>query len=110
MEGRETKWLNIRLAPKDRPDAKTEKYRVCTKDGTFLGEVKWFGQWRKYSFFPTECTAYESTCMRDIAQFMDDMMAERRAKKNGNEHDPLCDLCANHFANCEACKKDRGRA
>jgi hypothetical protein len=37
-------------------------------------------------------------------------MAERRAKKNGNEHDPLCDLCANHFANCEACKKDRGRA
>ncbi len=34
-----------------------------------LGEIKWFGRWRKYCFFPNPNTVYEEICMREIAYF-----------------------------------------
>jgi hypothetical protein len=45
--------------------------------GFVLGEIKWFSHWRKYAFFPYADTLYEQTCLREIAQFIDERMAER---------------------------------
>lgn len=56
------------------PKRKTKTSAVVPKgwggrECDVLGEVKWFGRWRCYSFFPKESTVYERTCLRDIALF-----------------------------------------
>jgi len=61
------------------PKQKTKKFLVCNKDnGSYLGVVKWFGSFRQYSFFPESDCVFEKTCMRDIADFMDKLMQERK--------------------------------
>ena len=57
---------------------KTCIWNVLTNDGFVLGQVKWFGRWRRYSFFPTSETVYEQTCLREIAQFIEDRTYEHR--------------------------------
>jgi hypothetical protein len=59
------------------PQRKTNIYEVCTRsklnpDIGFqrLGEIRWFGRWRKYSFYPLPDTIYEETCMREISLFI----------------------------------------
>lgn len=50
----------------------TKIWRVdtsSTPEGITIGWIKWFGRWRKYSFFPNNNTVYEETCMREIAHF-----------------------------------------
>jgi hypothetical protein len=60
---------------------KTKRYVVQTKDGQRLGSVSWYGAWRCYAFFPDSDTLYEHVCLREIAAFLDGLMAERRAAK-----------------------------
>ena len=35
-----------------------------------LGVIKWFGRWRKYSFFPEPGCVFEEKCLADISEFM----------------------------------------
>ena len=52
------------------PRPKTKVWAVLSKDGGLqIGLVSWYGPWRKYCFFPTECTVFEQVCLRQIAQF-----------------------------------------
>lgn len=37
--------------------------------GPELGQVRWFGRWRKYAFFPEGGKVFEETCMREISYF-----------------------------------------
>ena len=46
-----------------------------------LGTVKWFGRWRKYSFFPELNTVYEQDCLRDIAEFCETITRQHRENK-----------------------------
>ena len=71
----------------DSPSGKTAIWQVSTavKDregnphpGVPLGQVKWFGKWRKYSFFPLQETLYEETCLRDIADFCQTLTQVKR--------------------------------
>ncbi len=51
---------------------KTQEWCVFTLNGEeLLGEIKWFGRWRKYCFFPLEETVYEEKCLREIAIFIE---------------------------------------
>lgn len=54
------------------PERKTNIYEVLEKGDVRarLGEIRWFGRWRKYAFYPVEGTLYEETCMREIALFI----------------------------------------
>lgn len=54
------------------PQRKTNIYEVLEKGNirSILGQIKWFGRWRKYVFEPTEKTVYEETCLREIALFI----------------------------------------
>ena len=68
---------------------KTNIYEVLPKGepGSFrlmLGQIRWFGRWRKYCFFPSTDTVYEETCMRDISQFIEEETKAHRAKKNAS--------------------------
>ena len=55
----------------DDPNRKTDIWEVVAKkDGALLGEVKWFGRWRKYSFFAAPECIFEEVCLGDIADFL----------------------------------------
>lgn len=53
---------------------------VAQRDGAKLGEVKWFGRWRKYCFFPID-SIFEEVCLREIAAFIEGETKRHRAKK-----------------------------
>lgn len=74
----ESKWLNFELFEKGE---KTSKYDVTTKDGIHLGVIKWFGRWRRYSYFTSNDPILEPQCLRDIANFIDGLMEERKKNK-----------------------------
>lgn len=58
---------------------KTKIFEVRSLEGEFLlGEIRWFGRWRKYAFFPDADTIFERDCLMDIADFLDKVMLERR--------------------------------
>jgi hypothetical protein len=40
------------------------------KSRAVLGEVKWFGPWRRYCYFPTVQAVYSAGCLNDISHFM----------------------------------------
>lgn len=73
-------WIFFRLKKKGE---KTDVYEVLTRDEKLkLGEVKWFGRWRKYSFFPEPETVFETACLGDIQNFLFELMEKRRLGKN----------------------------
>ncbi len=59
-------------------------YSSKDEDGTNLaiGEIRWFGRWRKYAFFPDRDTIYEQDCLRDLAQFCEDKTKAHRSKNH----------------------------
>ena len=58
---------------------KTQYFTVKTKSSLEeIGHISWYGQWRKYVFFPDENTLYDSGCLKDIVDFLDALMSERR--------------------------------
>lgn len=59
----------------------TDRYEVLTKTVNAIGQVRWFGSWRKYCFFPYEETVYEEVCLREIAEFCEKVTKEHKAKK-----------------------------
>lgn len=59
---------------------KTEVWSVCSRrQGDELGQVRWFGRWRQYSFFPGPETTFNAECLRDIAEFCSVRMKERES-------------------------------
>jgi len=60
---------------------KTEIYMVVSKTSNFsLGEIKWYGAWRQYCFFPKDETLFNNQCMRDICNFIVGLMIQRKTK------------------------------
>lgn len=76
-----TSLSHIELIPV-RFTGKTLVWGIYTKDNAIkLGEIRWFGAWRKYSFFPEAETVYEQVCLREIAGFIEEQTkAHRKAK------------------------------
>lgn len=61
---------------------KTTMYWVMSKsDKARLGEIKWYGPWRKYAFFPEVETVFETTCLRDIVEFIIELMDKRKFER-----------------------------
>lgn len=78
------KWIEFVEVPTNQ---QTKKFNVCNKETEdFLGQVKWHGGFRKYSFFPASANlVFESTCLRDIASFLDQLMLERKLAKQNSQ-------------------------
>ena len=69
-------YIKIKLA---RKNEKTNIYCVKTKkDDILLGFIKWYGAWRQYCFFPLNSTIFSSGCMKDINDFINKIMEERK--------------------------------
>ena len=73
------KWIDFFEQPPN-PNRKTQVWLVANKDnGVRLGEIKWHGAWRGYAFFPDPGTLYEPTCLRDVADFIQQQNQARRS-------------------------------
>lgn len=57
---------------------KTDIYEILSKkSGDILGRIKWYGPWRQYCFFPTAQTVFNNGCMKDIIDFIDNLMRQK---------------------------------
>ena len=75
------KWIDFLELPQETP--KTRLWAVVSLEGGVrLGRIRWYGPWRKYSFYPEAATVFEKTCLRDIADFCE---AQTKEQKSGKE-------------------------
>lgn len=58
---------------------KTKVYELCNRQNEriHLGEIKYNTRWRKYCFYPTDETVFDSKCLLDIIDFIDKLNLER---------------------------------
>ena len=77
------KWIYAREIPQA-PEQVTKRWAIVATDGEVeLGEVKWWGKWRCYAYFPLNNTLYEKQCLRDIANFCESKTTEQRERAKG---------------------------
>lgn len=66
----------------ERPPAEGRKTKtvsvIATRDSALLGEIKWFGRWRQYAFFPYHDTIFNPDCLDSINAEIRRLMDERR--------------------------------
>jgi len=78
IESREYKY--IRFVERE-PKPKTKVFSVESKNfDCLLGFVKWHAPWRRYCFFVEDGTFFDADCLRDIQDFINNLMIERRKK------------------------------
>ena len=75
--------------PTPSDSGKTQIWSVISHHDYDLGEIRWYGRWRKYAFYPHWDTIYEQDCLRKIADFCEDQTKKLRAtwktrKKSGD--------------------------
>jgi len=76
------KWVRFEALPRF-VGRKTDIWQVLEGNGAILGEVRWWGPWRQYTFQPRGGTTYERRCLRDIADFCEEQTTAHRARKAG---------------------------
>jgi hypothetical protein len=47
--------------------------------GDILGEVRWYGAWRQYCFYPRPNTIWNTACLLDVRVFIAALHEARRA-------------------------------
>lgn len=79
-----TKYKHIYLTKIGRK-TRTSIWECRTLQDGVLGEVKWYGPWRQYCFFPDGYTVFSAGCMDDINDFMRNLRAAERKEANNEE-------------------------
>jgi hypothetical protein len=78
MSTKGNKFLLINKQPRAK-DAKTDTFNIQSVNGnSVLGTIKWYSHWRRYCFFPTEYTIFDSKCLKEITEFIDEQMNLRK--------------------------------
>jgi hypothetical protein len=73
----ESKYLEFREISK--LDKKTKYIQVISKlHGFILGEIRWYGAWRQYVFYPAHDTLYNRTCLSEMSEYLNSLMNERK--------------------------------
>lgn len=72
------RWITVSWAGAS-ASGKTSIWTVRNSDnGALLGEIRWHGPWRQYTFVPAPFTIFEEECLRDIANFCQDSTISHR--------------------------------
>lgn len=59
---------------------KTEIWSVRGSGGDWLGQVRWYGPWRKYCFDTEDNCTLDAACLTEIADFCRVKTEEHRSK------------------------------
>lgn len=63
----------------DHYKGKTKRITILSKRHcSVLGEIKWYGAWRQYTFWPDQGTIWNTQCLEDVQNYIRALMAERR--------------------------------
>jgi hypothetical protein len=54
-----------------------------------LGEIRWYGAWRQYTFFPFSDTLWNSECLEDLAEVLKDLNSDHRKNAATNRNERL---------------------
>lgn len=58
---------------------KTKRFEVISKKhGYSLGRIQWYNHWRQYCFSSTFSTVWNKECLKDIQDFLQELMEERK--------------------------------
>lgn len=61
---------------------KTKKFHIISKSSGFiLGLISWYPQWRCYTFSAAYPTTWNIGCLKDIQDFLQKLMDERKPIK-----------------------------
>lgn len=75
----QSRYLRFELA--EQAARKTERLLIYSqRTGTLLAEIKWFGPWRQYAFFPNAAadTVWNPECLVDVTKAIAALTARRR--------------------------------
>lgn len=72
---KQTKFLNFTELP---ATGKTRIIGVGNNSGEKLALIKWSTGWRRYVFHPMPETVYDTKCMNEIMDFIEQLMEERK--------------------------------
>lgn len=76
------KYLRFQRSPAAEVGKKTQVWCVYKMgSGFLLGEIKWYGPWRQYVFFPSQQTLFNADCLTSIGSVCLDLTRRWRAKK-----------------------------
>lgn len=86
------KWIEFVILPREKIGEKTTRWQVIPKEQERakqhpLGVVKWYGGFRRYSFFPAPNTIFEQQCLRDIADFCQEQTRIYNTEKKEPTHE-----------------------
>lgn len=71
----------FRIIKEELANRKTPIYHIETHEGIPLGEIKWYGAWRKFCFFPNKDTIWDNKCLSHVINFLDETNKDWRKKK-----------------------------
>ena len=71
----------FRIVKETLENRKTPIYHIETLGGLYLGEIKWYGAWRKFCFFPNKETIWDNKCLKLVIDFLDRINKEWRESK-----------------------------
>ena len=72
---RETKWLRFIIADRK---PKTVVMHVMNTSHRFLGERRWYGPWRQYTFNSVGGITFNNGCLQDIVDVLSSLNKEHR--------------------------------
>lgn len=65
---------------------KTKVIDVTNRENDLvIGTIKWFPNWRKYSFFPANDCVFETVCLKEITDFIMNLNIEHKRQSNGTD-------------------------
>jgi hypothetical protein len=64
---------------------KTKRWDVHAVQGDiYLGEIRWYGGWRQYVFYPAISTLWNAECLLDVSQFIGEQMVVRKEERRAS--------------------------
>jgi len=58
---------------------KTEIWNIISRSSeSILGQIRWYGAWRQYCFWPSPHCVFNIGCMNDIKKKINELMSQRR--------------------------------
>lgn len=65
------------------PNRKTPIYNIINNNNLKIGQIRWYGPWRKFCFYPDSDTIWDNKCLQDVLNIINDYNSKwRQSNKN----------------------------
>lgn len=65
------------------PNRKTNIYFIKNNSGCCIGEIRWYGPWRKFCFFPAPDTIWDNKCINAVYESIKYITDKYKQNKKG---------------------------